>query len=246
MPKDKRLYMTFPIDFDEHPKVEPLSDAAFRTFVAMNGYSRRQKLDGRIPTVVARKKWRVRALSELVASHPERPLVMIDGKDYVLRSYEEHQFTTADEEELHEKRSKAGAMGGKAKANAVASAKQLGQQNVAESRSESGVLTDMTYLSESGHQGDAPVGDSDSAIDAVRILAKHVGISDLGAVRAMLEATTEKSVSARGALILAEAIASKAKGEIRDVDAYIAVTCRNSAAEVQRAYFDLDIEGVAS
>jgi len=132
--------MTFPIDFDEHPKVEPLSDAAFRTFVAMNGYSRRQKLDGRIPAVVARKRWKVRALTELLDSHPERPLLLLDGNTYVLREYAEHQFTTQDEADLHEKRSKAGALGGKAKAAAVASARQMQQQNVAES--ESGIEPD--------------------------------------------------------------------------------------------------------
>jgi hypothetical protein len=132
MPRDPRLYMTFPIDFDEHPKVEPLSDAAFRAFVAMNGYSRRQKLDGRIPAVVARKRWRVRELTELVNSDPERPLVLIDGDTYVIRDYAEHQFTTADEAELHERKARAGAAGGRAKARAVAGANQLPQQDLAE------------------------------------------------------------------------------------------------------------------
>lgn len=30
MPRDARLYMTFPIDFHRHPKIARLSDAAFR------------------------------------------------------------------------------------------------------------------------------------------------------------------------------------------------------------------------
>lgn len=131
MPRDPRLYMTFPIDFDEHPKVEPLSDAAFRTFVAMNGYSRRQKLDGRIPAVVARKRWRVRTLTELVNSDPVRPLVLIDGDAYVIRDYAEHQFTTSDEAELHERKARAGSAGGRAKARAVAGANQPPQQDLA-------------------------------------------------------------------------------------------------------------------
>lgn len=116
MPRDPRLYMTFPIDFDEHPKVEPLSDSAFRTFVAMNGYSRRQRLDGRIPAVVARKRWRAKDLAELLASHAERPLVLLEDEVYVLRDYAEHQFTTADEKKLHDDKARAGAAGGRAKA----------------------------------------------------------------------------------------------------------------------------------
>jgi hypothetical protein len=139
MPKDKRLYMTFPIDFDEHPKVEPLSDAAFRAFVAMNGYSRRQKLDGRIPAVIAKKRWKVRVLSELVASHSERPLVVLDGDAYVLRSYADHQFTTADEAELHEERAKAGSKGGKASAEARAIRKQLLEQGSSKNEAEIGI-----------------------------------------------------------------------------------------------------------
>lgn len=140
MPRDRRLYMTFPIDFDEHPKVAPLSDAAFRTFVEMNAYSRRHDLDGRIPARAARSKWKPRALAELVASHPERPLVLLDDSEYVIRDYSEHQFTTADLSNLHERRAEAGAKGGAAKAAArakqsaskgLASAIANGQQNVA-------------------------------------------------------------------------------------------------------------------
>lgn len=152
MPRDRRLYMTFPIDFDEHPKVSPLSDAAFRAFVEMNAYSRRQDLNGRIPVQVAKKRWKSRALTELVESHPERPLVVLDGADYVIRDYAQHQFTSADLEELRSKRAAAGAKGGAAKAAAraeqtvskpLASAIAKGQQNVAGFRVQ-GVNQDLT------------------------------------------------------------------------------------------------------
>lgn len=33
MPRDRRLYMTVPIDFWQHPKIAPLSDAAFRLWM---------------------------------------------------------------------------------------------------------------------------------------------------------------------------------------------------------------------
>lgn len=138
MPRDRRLYMTFPIDFYEHPKVAPLSDAAFRAFVEMNGYSRRHELDGRIPVKAARLKWKARALAELVDSHPERPLVVLDGDDYVIRDYKEHQFTADDLEALREKRSQAGAKGAAKRwhgdSKPMASAIANGSQNMARDR----------------------------------------------------------------------------------------------------------------
>lgn len=155
MPKDKRLYMTFPIDFDEHPKVAPLSDAAFRAFFEMNGYCRRQRTDGRILAVVARKKWKPRALAELIATDATKPLVVLEGDTYVLLSYADHQFTTTDEEELHVKRSQAGRSGGEAKAKALALARQTPQQNVA--RSESGLEIHLQTLNQSSTERNAGV-----------------------------------------------------------------------------------------
>jgi hypothetical protein len=136
MPRDARLYMTFPIDFDEHPKIEGLSDSAFRAFVAMNGYSRRQGLDGVIPAATARRRWKPKALAELVASHPERPVVLLDGENYVIRDYAEHQLTTADIEETRLKRAAAGARGGKQSANAKANAKQVLEQTPSKTQAE--------------------------------------------------------------------------------------------------------------
>ncbi|MGN6199104.1 hypothetical protein [Humibacter sp.] len=147
MPRDRRLYMTFPIDFYEHPKVVPLSDAAFRAFVEMNGYSRRHDLDGRIPAKAARLKWRSRALAELVASHPERPLVTLDGDEYVIRDYAEHQFTADDLEALRAKRSQAGAKGAAKRwhndATPVANAIANESQNMARDRDRDTLATDV-------------------------------------------------------------------------------------------------------
>ena len=243
MPRDKRLYMTFPIDFADHPKVEQLSDRAFRVFVAMNGYSRVHRLDGRIPIPVALKRWGKRPLSELIKSDDGRPLVMLENV-YVIRDYAEHQFTTTDEAELHQKRSAAGAKGGKAKANAVALAKQIAGKDVteSESESESGLLTDVTDVSESSHLSDARAAD----FDAMSTKAKLAGIGNLEAVAAHLARAAGYPVSAPGALVLASAIVAKSAQEVRNVDAYVATVCRDSAPEVQQAYFDLDIEAYAS
>lgn len=108
MPRDHRLYMTFPIDFWRHPKVARLSDAAFRAFVESNGHSRILESDGHIDEQDAEFMWNKTVLEELVCSHPSRPLMLRQGSDYVLRDYAEHQFTKADRDALSEKRSRAG------------------------------------------------------------------------------------------------------------------------------------------
>lgn len=240
MPRDKRLYMTFPIDFTDHPKVEQLSDNAFRTFVAMNGYSRQQRLDGRIPAAVATKRWKGKSLAELVQSDTRKPLVMLDEGAYVIRDYAEHQFTTQDEADLHEKRSAAGSAGAKAKALAKALAKQNSGKPEAESGSESGIETDVTKDPESSHLGDGPIPGLDSMI----LRANQVGISDIESTRSLLARAVGEPISLDGAIVLAKSIASKSAREVRNVDAYIATVCRNSPHEVQQAYFDMDIGGI--
>jgi hypothetical protein len=126
MPRDARLYMTFPNDFPWHPKVLRLSAAAKWAFVEMNGHSRINDLDGRIPAADAEFMWNRKILDALVNSHPTRPLVVRDGDDYVIRDYAEHQQTKAQREELHEKRAAAGAAGAAAReAKRQASAKQV-------------------------------------------------------------------------------------------------------------------------
>ena len=140
MAKDKRLYMTFPNDFWMHPKIAPLSVEAKWAFVEMNGYSRMQDLDGRIPAVMMHRMWTAEVVAELVGSHDERPLMFHDSAAdvYVIRDYAQHQQTTADREELSEKRSIAG-KAGRAKQladNSGASAGQVSGQNWAETELE--------------------------------------------------------------------------------------------------------------
>lgn len=104
MPRDQRLYMTFPIDFWKHEKVRRLSDAAFRAFVESNGHSRERETDGVIEAADAEFIWDASALQELCKSHPTRPLLLLDGDRYVIRDYAEHQFTKADRDDLTQKR----------------------------------------------------------------------------------------------------------------------------------------------
>ena len=113
-------------------------------------------------------------------------------------------------------------------------------QPKAESESESEIETDVTLDTESGRL----LNRESAGLDAVITAARSIGVNDIEALRVILATTTEQPVSTRGALELVRAIASKAKRDIRNVDAYIATTCRRSAAEVQQAYFDLDIGGI--
>jgi len=113
MPRDSRLWMTFPINFWMHPKIRPLSDAAFRAFVEMNGYSRMEDLDGRIPVALAKTMWRPKALGELLKNHPERPSLAIEGDHYVIWNYGEHQETRAAREARNATNTANGKLGGR-------------------------------------------------------------------------------------------------------------------------------------
>lgn len=117
MPRDQRLFMTFPIDFWTHPKVSRLSDAAFRAFVEANGHSRMRETDGVLEADDAEFLWKPEVLSELVDSHPSRPLMVRNEEgEYVLRDYAEHQFTKADRDALSEKRATAARIGAEKRA----------------------------------------------------------------------------------------------------------------------------------
>ena len=55
--KDRRLYAKFDINMADHPKIMPLSDAAFRALIESTMYARRQLSDGFIDTRIAIAKW---------------------------------------------------------------------------------------------------------------------------------------------------------------------------------------------
>jgi len=137
MPRDRRLYMTFPNDIHRHPKVARLSVEARWAFVEMNGEARLADNDGLFTAEDALYYWSAELLAELCASHPTRPLVVHDGEanTYLIRDYAEHQQTKAERESLSEKRANAGRLGGKK----VASAKQMlskSEQSQAEKETE--------------------------------------------------------------------------------------------------------------
>jgi hypothetical protein len=250
MPRDPRPYTTYPLNYSTHPRFEGLTDAAFRTFHEMQDYSRVHGLDGLVPVAHARKKWRRRALDELVRGAPgtDRPLVELQEGGYFIRSYEEHQFTTADAAALREKRAAAGAAGGRAKAgkrvaSARGSGKQTGWQNVAESESEL-EETDKRDFPGPLTQGDGQPEPTDEEFIAEQ--AATVGIRNLARIRKALDLALPNPhthpISDAQAIDLTRAVISLATSPVRSVEAYVEKACVNSPDEV-RAQFEVLSKG---
>lgn len=112
---DKRLYAQFTLDYADSHKIAPLSDAAFRTHVKMVLWSRRMLTDGRVPKSMAlilsgRKP---KALAELCANDSTKPSLVIDGDDYVIHDFEQHQQTNAKIAESARIAARNGAKGGR-------------------------------------------------------------------------------------------------------------------------------------
>lgn len=243
MPSDPRLWMTFPIDFWMHPKIRPLSDSAFRAFVEINGYSRMNDLDGRVPVAAARATWKPKALAELLANHPERPSLSIDGDVYVIWNYSEHQETKASRARRQETNRANGAKGGRpAKANraetqSVTTSEPTGKQ----SQSQSSDLTDVTYLP--GVTPDPAARESGISPELallveerefVRVEADKLGLRDVPRARRMLEAVVGPLPADDTYVIeLVRAIVVLALAPVTNADAYVRTTCDNSPAEVQ-------------
>lgn len=121
MPRDKRLWMTFPIDMHRHPKITRLPLSARWAFLEMNGEARIEDNDGVFAVEDAEHQWGKKVLDQLVKSHPTRPLVVRDGDVYRIREFAEHQETRADREERKERNQKNGKLGGRPPKNPVGS-----------------------------------------------------------------------------------------------------------------------------
>lgn len=105
---DHRVFVRIDQGYDEHPKVMPLSDAAFRAHVeAICWSSRNERQNGLVPTAVARKKWRPKVIAELVAARlfDEHP----DG--YEVHDYLDFNRSSDEIAAFREARGDAGTLG---------------------------------------------------------------------------------------------------------------------------------------
>lgn len=243
MPRDARLYQTYPIDFHRHPKVTRLSVLARWTFVEMNGEARCAENDGRFPAEEAEFLWEKVALDELVASHPTRPLVIRVGDDYVIRDYAEHQFTKADREELSRKRAEAGAKGAAAKASKrQASAEQvLSKVQQPQAESESRSESEDFYSRSKSQSLDTRARVSTDAIEVsamTKRLAAQKGITSLRVVVDAIHRHTTVRVTADQAFQLSTHLLDKSKTWPDAPQRYVLRCIERNPAEVEKHLYE--------
>lgn len=237
MPRDSRLYMTFPIDFHRHPKIQRLSDAAFRAFVEANGESRLAESDGTLESADAEFMWSAEVLAELVASHPTRPVMLHTGTAYILRDYAEHQFTKADREELTEKRAKAGRASADARKARVEHMLNTSEHPATESESGLGDSS-KTSMSQS-----LPIAGSDATDSevspVVKMFASQRGV-DIPRVVSLALSAAQREVDPTGALQVATWLLEKSKNWPDNPQRYIDTCFSNTPFEIQ-AYIDSEV-----
>ena len=121
---DERLFAPFPIEMDEHPKIAPLSDKAFRALFEATFYSRRMMSDGFLDGRIVLKRWGRKVADELSSNDPNRPSwIPVDG-GWQIHDFHKHHPMRADIEAKREavrlRRMEAGKRGGQASGEARA------------------------------------------------------------------------------------------------------------------------------
>lgn len=245
MPKDPRLFMTFPIDMHRHPKVQRLDPAVRWTFFEMNGEARIADNDGRFAKDDAEFMWPVEHLAALVASHPTRPLVKIETDAYVIRDYAEHQHTRADRESLSSKRAEAGKKGAEARwganGNSMASAKRehgKPRQRLAESESESESEDLSTHVLESQSLDTRAREMTDSMSTVVKGMASRAGITDMAGLIVAIHEHTRCVIEPAHAVALTNDLVDRAKGEVKSPQRYVVSCLRQSPGEIEQHIYE--------
>ncbi|SDD42706.1 hypothetical protein [Auraticoccus monumenti] len=148
MPRDPRTYITVHDGMPDHPKIEGLSDAAFRLLVTCWCWCSKNRTDGHIKQSSWSKRGTARARKELI----DEGLVEATDTGVVMHDYLEHQRSAAEVDDLSRKRAEAGRKGGaksgqtrsaaptksrsKSKASASPSAQQTGTKTEADTDTE--------------------------------------------------------------------------------------------------------------
>jgi hypothetical protein len=149
--KDTRTYVRIHDGMPDHPKVDGLSDAAFRLLVTMWCWCSRHLTDGQIPKATWEKRGKLKIRDELVVAG------LVDVREdgsVCMHDYTDHQRTAEEVRQLREARREAGRMGGiakaksvaNAKASATANAKQTDSKAVPETETDTEVLTNVSTL----------------------------------------------------------------------------------------------------
>lgn len=118
---DTRTFIKVHDGMPDHPKIEGLSDAAFRLLVTTWCWCSRHHTDGRVPAAVWKKRGTPRARRELI----EAGLAEEAESGIAMHDYLDHQRSAEQIEEHRQKRRMAGSKGGKTRAANQAKAKQV-------------------------------------------------------------------------------------------------------------------------
>ncbi|HMQ36490.1 MAG TPA: DnaT-like ssDNA-binding domain-containing protein [Micropruina sp.] len=171
--KQGDLFARFSLEYAEHPKIERLSDAAFRAHVMMILYARRYLTDGRIPNRAANRianqlgfgsvsDEHPDVLEELLTNDPDHPsLVRLGDGDYMLHGYADHQETRAEVEGKRLARAANGRLGGrprkltetKTEPSGKANGNLAGKLTETEKKAETETETDTGSLRSPGGSG---------------------------------------------------------------------------------------------
>lgn len=114
---DKRTYIRVHDGMDEHPKIEPLSDKAFRVLMTTWFWCSRNKTNGRVPETSWIKRGTKRVRAELEAELVHRPghgcpdCPPVPGGYVLVHDYLEHQRSTDQIDAAIEKKRLGGVMG---------------------------------------------------------------------------------------------------------------------------------------
>lgn len=136
--KDQRIYGKFTEDFPDHPKIMPLSDAAFRCLVEATLWSRKHRTDGLLARRYAVARWSLSVLTELCENDAFNPSLSEVEDGWIIHDFALHQETRAEIEARSERNKIAGQKGGlaKAKQGAKQGAKRKSSERLAEKEKE--------------------------------------------------------------------------------------------------------------
>lgn len=155
MGSERETFIKLNDHMPEHPKIEGLSDKAFRAAVELWCWCSRTRSDGHVPPGTWKKRAPGKTGRELIEAGLAHPA---DDGGVDMHDYLKHQRSKAHIEAVSQKRAVAGQRGGKVRP----SAKQDGSKVLSKSEAE-GTPEDRggtTYLPDRGSEQDAPAPSS--------------------------------------------------------------------------------------
>lgn len=256
--KDPRIWIKVAVDLPDAPKVEALSDGAFRALIEMLCYSRDKLTDGVLRDRIAEKRWG-RHLEELCTNDDENPsLIRVEG-GYKLHDYEKHQETRADVEARKARLRANGAKGGrprKPRNNQLGSETEtnlvtnldtnldtylggnLGTYEKAESRVQSPEGLSIKTLSSQSSSTRARELSTDPETNKVLMeKAGSCGFTEPGQVWALMEelkARCDRDIEPYQVFNLIKSIVNKSKVDVRNPLAYALTAIENDPTEIMR------------